>query len=125
MERANAPGGLGLVRLWRGPATGGVEVMFSERRDMAAALALFRSAKAVTSIIPDRVTTDGHGSFPRAIRTELRKRVRHRTSRYLNNKLEQDHWGLEGRCRPMRGFKCPKSAARFLLPYSKAALRVG
>jgi putative transposase len=90
-----------------------VDVLFSERRDMAAAKAFFRSAKTVTGITPDRVTTDGHDSYPRAIRTELGKAVRHRTSRYLNNRLEQDHRGLKGRYRPMRGFKCPRSAARF------------
>src|SRR4051794_7076865 len=71
------------------------------------------SAKTVTGITPDRVTTDGHDSYPRAIRTELGKAVRHRTGRYLNNRLEQDHRGLRGRYRPMRGFKCPRSAARF------------
>ena len=59
------------------------------------------------------VTTDGHDSYPRAIRTELGRGVRHRTSRYLNNRREQDHQGLKGRYRPMRGFKCPRSAARF------------
>ena len=90
-----------------------VDVMFSERRDTAAAKAFFRSAKAVTGITPDRVTTDGHDSYPRAIRTELGKGARHRTSRYLNNRLEQDHRGLKGRYRPMRGFKCLRSAARF------------
>jgi putative transposase len=67
-----------------------VDVMFSETRDMAAAKAFFRSAKAATGIIPERVTTDGHDSYPRAIRSELGKDVRHRTSRYLNNRLEQD-----------------------------------
>src|ERR671927_648129 len=90
-----------------------VDVLFSERRDMAAAEAFFRSAKAVTGVTPDRVTTDGHDSYPRAIRTELGKAVRHRTNRYLNNRLEPDHRGLKGRYRPMRGFKCPRSAARF------------
>ena len=90
-----------------------VDVMFSERRDMAAAKAFFRSAKAVTGSTPDRVTTDGHDSYPRAIRTELGKEVRHRTSRYLNNRLEQDHRGIKGRYRPMRGFKCARSASRF------------
>jgi putative transposase len=44
-----------------------VDVLFSERRDMAAAKASFRSAKTVTGITPDRVTTDGHHSYPRAI----------------------------------------------------------
>ncbi len=90
-----------------------VGVLFSERREMAAAKAFFRSAKAVTGIIPDRVTTDGHDSYPRAIRTELGKHVRHRTSRYRNNGLEQDHRGLKGRYRSMHGFECPRSAARF------------
>jgi putative transposase len=90
-----------------------VDVMFGEHRDMAAAKAFFRSAKAVTGMTPDRVTTDGHDSYPRAIRTGLGRAVRHRTSRYLNNRLEQDHRGIKGRYRPMRGFKCPRSAARF------------
>ena len=90
-----------------------VDVLFSEHRDMAAAKAFFHSAKTVTGVTPDRVTTDGHDSYPRAIRTELGKGVRHRTSRYLNNRLEQDHCGLKGRYRPMRSFKCLRSAARF------------
>jgi putative transposase len=90
-----------------------VDVLFSEHRDMRAARAFFRSAKTVTGLTPDRVTTDGHDSYPRAICTELGRGVRHRTSRYLNNRVEQDHRGLKGRCRPMRGFQCPRSAARF------------
>ena len=96
-----------------------VDVMFSEHRDMAAARAFFRSAKAVTGITQDRVTTDGHDSYPRAIRTELGKGVRHRTNRYLNNRLEQDHCGLKGRYWPMLGFKCSRSAARFCRAYDE------
>ena len=60
-----------------------VDVMLSEHRDMAAAKAFFRSAKTVTGVIPDRVTTDGHDSYPRAIRSELGKEVRHRTNALL------------------------------------------
>jgi transposase-like protein len=96
-----------------------VDVLFSEHRDMAAAQAFFRSAQAVTGITPDRVTTDGHDSYPRAIRTELGKAVRHRTSRYLNNRLEQDHRGIKGRYRSMRGFNCPRSASRFCRAYDE------
>ncbi|MGI4801288.1 MAG: DDE-type integrase/transposase/recombinase [Janthinobacterium lividum] len=62
---------------------------------------------------PDRVTTDGHGSYPRAIRTVLGKVVRHRTSAYLNNRPEQDHSGIKGRIRCMRGFKSHDAAHRF------------
>ena len=58
-----------------------VDVMFSERRNMAAARSFFRSARTVTGVTPDRVTTDGHDSYPRAIRTDLGKRVRHRDPR--------------------------------------------
>ena len=96
-----------------------VDVMFSEHRDMAAAQALFRPAKAVTGITPDRVTTDGHDSDLRAIRIELGKGVRHQTSAYLNNRLEQDHRGIKGRYRSMRGFKCPRSAVRFCRAYDE------
>src|SRR4051812_19815582 len=48
-----------------------VDTMLSEHRDMAAAQAFFRSAKSVTGVTPDQVTTDGHGSYPRAIRSTL------------------------------------------------------
>jgi transposase-like protein len=73
----------------------------------------------VTGVIPDRVTTDGHDSDPRAIRTMLGQGVRHRTSRSLNNRLEQDPRGIKGRSRPMRGFKGPRSAARFCRAYDE------
>ena len=47
-----------------------VDVLFSEHLDMKAAGAFFRFAKAVTGLTLDRVTTDGHDSYPRAIRAE-------------------------------------------------------
>ena len=90
-----------------------IDAMLSEHRDMKAAKAFFRSARAVMGYRPDRVTTDGHGSYPRAIRTVLGKVVRHRTSAYLNNRLEQDHRGIKGRIRCMRGFKSHDAASRF------------
>lgn len=96
-----------------------VDVLFSEHRDMAAARAFFRSARVVTGITPDRVTTDGHDSYPRAVRIELGEPVRHRTSRDKNNALEQDHRGIKDRYRSMRGFKCPRSAGRFCRGYDE------
>ena len=84
-----------------------IDVMFSKHRNMAAAMAFFEQAKTVTGVTPDRVTTDGHDSYKRAIRTVLGSDVRHRNSQYLNNRLEQDHRGVKGRYGPMRGFKCP------------------
>ena len=90
-----------------------IDAKLSEHRDMQAAKAFFRSARATMGFRPDRVTTDGHGSYPRAIRTVLGKTVRHRTSAYLNNRLEQDHRGIKGRIRCMRGFKSHDAAERF------------
>jgi putative transposase len=86
---------------------------------MAAAKAFFRSAKTVTNVTPEQVTTDGHDSYPRAIHTTLGEDVQHRTSRYPNNRLEQDHRGIKGRYRPMLGFKCPRSAERFCRGYDE------
>jgi putative transposase len=96
-----------------------VDTLLSEHRDMAAAQAFFRSARAATGVVPDRVTTDGHGSYPRAIRTTLGRRVVHRTSAYKNNGLEQDHRGVKGRTRCMRGFKSFASAERFCRSYDE------
>ena len=90
-----------------------VDAMLSEHRDMKAAKIFFRSAQATMGFRPDRVTTDGHGSYPRAIRSVLGRTVRHRTSAYLNNRLEQDHRGIKGRIRCMRGFKSNDAAHRF------------
>ena len=88
---------------------------------MADAKAFFASAKMVTGVTPDRVITDGHDSYPRAIRTVLGIRVRHRDSQYLNNRLEQDHRGVKGRYGPMRGFKCPHRLATSVVPMTSYA----
>src|SRR3954454_10192253 len=96
-----------------------VDTMLSEHRDMAAAQAFFRSAKAATGVTPERVTIDGHGSYPRAIRSTLGRQIVHRTSAYKNNRLEQDHRGVKGRTRCMRGFKSFASAERFCRSYDE------
>ncbi len=62
---------------------------------------------------PERVTTDGHDSYPCAIRETLGSEVLHRTNRYLNNRLEQDHRGIKQRYSSMRGFGSVASASRF------------
>jgi putative transposase len=86
----------------------------SETRDLAAAEAFFRSAWMVTGVAPDRITTDGHDAYPRAIRTVFGDRVLHRTNRHLNNHLERDHRGVKPRYRPTGGLKPFATAACFL-----------
>ena len=72
-----------------------VDSMLSERRDTSAAKRFLRGAKEVTGCVPDRVTTDGHDSYPRGIRRVLGRKVGYRTSRYLNTRMEQDHRGIK------------------------------
>jgi transposase-like protein len=43
----------------------------------------------------------------------------HRTSKYLNNRLEQDHRGIKQRYYPMRGFGNFDSAARFCCAFDE------
>jgi putative transposase len=90
-----------------------VDSMLSPQRDMAAAQRFFRSAKAVAGQSPEQVTTDGHNSYPRAIAEVLGKKVKHRCSRYKNNRIEQDHRGVKQRYYPMLGFQSFRSAKRF------------
>jgi putative transposase len=102
-----------------------VDVRLSDTCDTAAAEAFFRSAWTVTGVMPDRITTDGHDAYPCAIRNVFGDRVTHRTNRYLNNHVEQDHRGIKQRYRPMYGFKQGGSAARFcrLFDETRAFLR--
>jgi putative transposase len=64
-------------------------------------------------VISVRITTDGHDAYPRAIRNGFGDRVTHRTNRYRNNQLEQDHRGIKPRYRPLYGFNIFDTAARF------------
>ncbi len=90
-----------------------VASLLSEKRDMEAAKRFFKQAAAVGGHTPQRVMTAGHDSYPRAIRETLGSDVLHRTNRYLNNRLEQDHRGIKQRYYPMRGFGSLASASRF------------
>ncbi len=67
----------------------------------------------VTERKPQRVTTDQHPPYRRAIRWILGRKVVHRTNPYLNNLTEQDHRAVKQRYYPMLGFGSFASAARF------------
>ncbi len=90
-----------------------IEALLSEKRDMDAAQRFFAQALDIVGRAPAQVTTDGHDAYPRAIRETLGPGVRHRTSRYKNNRIEQDHRGIKQRYYPMRGFSDFAAAARF------------
>src|ERR687895_806520 len=61
-----------------------VDSLLSETRDRKAAQRFLRGARAVVGHTPERVTTDGHDAYPRAIRRMLGRKVVHRRNRYLN-----------------------------------------
>jgi putative transposase len=90
-----------------------VDSMLSATRDMAAAQRFFRSTLSVVKDLPKQVTTDGHFSYPRAIREVLGRKTKHRCSAYLNRRIEQDHRGIKQRYYPMLGFGALHSARRF------------
>ena len=96
-----------------------VDTMLSETRDLLAAKAFFKQAFVAVGHKPDRVTTDKHASYRRAVRRVLGRKVLHRTSQYLNNRIEQDHRGIKQRYYPMRGFVSFQSAARFCTAFSE------
>jgi len=77
------------------------------------ALTFFACALTAVGQAPEKMTTDGHDSYPRAVRETLGPDVCHRPSRYMNNRIEQDHRGIKQRYYPMRGFGSFASAARF------------
>ena len=93
--------------------------MLSAKRDLLAAKAFFKQAIATVGHKPERVTTDKHAAYRRAVRRSLGCKVLHRTSQYLNNRIEQDHRGVKQRYYPMRSFGAFVSAARFCTAFSE------
>src|ERR1700750_1774716 len=92
-----------------------VDFLLTAKRDVAAAKRFFQKAIAGNGA-PRVITLDAYAASHRAVR-ELRaegrmlKRVRVRSSKYLNNGIEQDHRRVKQRIRPMLGFKCFQTAA--------------
>jgi len=93
-----------------------VDFRLSKRRNVAAAKAFFQKAIRHEGRPAQIITLDGYAATHRAVREMkvdglLPKRTRLRSSKYLNNLIEQDHRGIKSRTRPMLGFKNFSSAA--------------
>ena len=92
-----------------------VDFLLSERRDVVAAKRFFQKAM-MSHTTPRVITLDAYAASHRAI-AELKsagalpRRVRIRSSKYLNNVVEQDHRRIKHRIRPMLGFKRFETAA--------------
>ncbi len=90
-----------------------VDSRLSPPRDMTAAKAFFAQAKEMAGQAPERVITDGHTPYPRAMAEVLGPEVKHEPVGWVANPIEQDHRGVKQRYYPMLGFKALAAAPRF------------
>ena len=93
-----------------------VDFRLSPRRNVASAKAFFRKAIRSHGQSPETITLDGYAASHRAVR-ELQQQGRLadltklRSSKYLNNLIEQDHRNVKSRLGVMLGLKSFASAA--------------
>ena len=80
-----------------------VDVLVSDKRDLAATRRFFTSALN-HGPRPTEVNTDRAPTYSRVL-DELLPSTRHVVERYANNPVEMDHGRLKARLRPMRGLK--------------------
>jgi transposase-like protein len=106
------------VYLYRAVDRDGNTVNFrlSRKRDVAAAKAFFHKARKTHGRAPLSITLDGYAASHRAVREMpaedmIWKDTKLRSSKYLNNMIEQDHRSVKSRIVPMLGFKTFKRAA--------------
>ncbi len=105
-----------LFHLWRAVDQNGVvlDILVRDRRNATAAKRFFKRLLAGLKYRrPRRIVTDGLRSYG-AARREVLPDVRHRTSRYLNNRAENSHRPTRRRERQMQRFKSPEQAQHFL-----------
>jgi transposase-like protein len=93
-----------------------VDFRLSPRRDVAAAKAFLRKAIEGQGSVPRSITLDGYAASHCAVREmkadgQLPDDIQLRSSKYLNNLVEQDHRGVKLRIGPMLGFKWFRTAA--------------
>ena len=91
-----------------------VDFELSRKRDVNAAKAFLRKAMKGQRT-PMKITLDAYAASHRAVAEwkgngELSKRVPVRTSKYLNNLMEQDHRRVKQPLRPMLGLKSFRTA---------------
>ena len=105
----------GLVHyLWAVDQHGVVlDILVRDRRNATAAKRFFNRLLAGLKYKPRRIVTDGLHSYD-AARREVLPDVRHRTSRHLNDRVENSHRPTRRRERQMQRFKSAEQAQRFL-----------
>ncbi len=97
----------------RGPARRGARHPCPEAAEYPAAKRFFKRLLTGVRHKPSRIVTDGLRSYG-VVHREILPDVRHRTSRYLNNRAENSHRPTRRRERQMQRFKSPEQAQHFL-----------
>jgi IS6 family transposase len=82
----------------------GKPVYVSPHRAAEDAATFFRRAIEATGAVPDEVASDGAATYPLALDAVLPP-VAHEVGKRVQQRIERDHQHLQGRLRPMRGFK--------------------
>ena len=90
-----------------------LDILVQDRRDASAARRFFKRLLRGSKHKPRRIVTDGLRSYGAAAR-DILPEVRHRRSRYLNNRAENSHRPTRRRKRQMQRFKSSDQAQRFL-----------
>ena len=96
-----------------------VASLLYETRNLENTTNFLEQAVAVSGEKAVQVTSYKEVSYPGAIKRVLGRETFHRTARYLNNRLEQDHLWIKGRYRVMKGFKRLESAPKFCEAYDE------
>ena len=93
-----------------------IDFMLLEQRNIRAAHRfLSKATSTMRDWPPTSIPTDKLPSYPEAIdrlkrEGKLARDTRHRTSKYLNNIIEADHWCTQESHPPTRGFQTMKTA---------------
>jgi putative transposase len=108
-----------LCYLWRAVDQHGdvLDVLVQSRRNAKAAKRFFGKLLKGLRYVPGVLVTDKLASY-RVAHRELMSSVKHRRSRYLNNRAENSHQPTRQRERAMKRFKSLRHAQRFLSAFS-------
>ena len=108
-----------LYYLWRAVDQHGnvLDVLVQSRRNTKAAKRFFGKLLKGLRYVPRVLVTDKLASY-RVAHRELMSSVKHRRSRYLNNRAENSHQPTRQRERAMKRFKSLRHAQRFLSAFS-------